>query len=295
MHVAPVFVTSIERADGTVLFETEHRQRRAVRPDVADRVTGVLEQAVARGTGTAAQLPGRPVAGKTGTAQAWRNAWFCGYVPQLATAVWVGFPGTVQYSMVPPRTPIRVTGGSYPAQIWQRFMAAALEGVPALPFPAPTTTTSTTSPYGALPPTPTTGVQQVLPDVVGRPATDAAALLRALGYRVATVEGDRGSAPGTVTAMAPRAGTAVGVGGRVTLEIAPGPSAVRVPDVVGRTQDEAVAILVAAGLQATVVAEERPQGGTQPGRVWRQEPSAGASVAAGTNVRLAVEPRPTPS
>ena len=46
----------------------------------------------------------------------WRNAWFCGYVPQLATAVWVGFPGEEQFAMVPPRTPIRVTGGSYPAR-----------------------------------------------------------------------------------------------------------------------------------------------------------------------------------
>ena len=80
------------------------------------------------GTGTAAQL-GRPVAGKTGTAQAWRNAWFCGYVPQLATAVWVGLPRRRAVRRWCRRA--RRSGSPAAAtrpEIWQRFMAAATGG-----------------------------------------------------------------------------------------------------------------------------------------------------------------------
>ena len=66
-------VTSVVRADGTILYESEHHQERVLDPYVADQVTDVLVEAVERGTGTAAQID-RPVAGKTGTAQGWRNA-----------------------------------------------------------------------------------------------------------------------------------------------------------------------------------------------------------------------------
>ena len=58
-----------------------------------DLVTYVLQRVVQYGTGTAAALANRPVAGKTGTAENYVDAWFCGYVPQLATCVWVGYPG----------------------------------------------------------------------------------------------------------------------------------------------------------------------------------------------------------
>ncbi len=93
VHVDPVLVTSIERADGTILYEAEHHQQRALDPDVADQVTAVLQAGHQRRHRTGRPAIGRPAAGKTGTAQGWRNAWFCGYMPQLATAVWVGFPG----------------------------------------------------------------------------------------------------------------------------------------------------------------------------------------------------------
>lgn len=297
VHVAPVFVTSVERADGTIVYEAPHTQRRVLDPWVADTVTTVLHQAVENGTGTAARIEGRPVAGKTGTAQAWRNAWFCGYTPQLAAAVWVGFPGQVQLEMVPPRTPIRVTGGSYPAQIWQRFMAAVSDGVEVLPFPTPSSTTTTTL-AGALS-TPTTGAPQIVPDVRGALAADGAALLRALGFRVATVTGRVGPSPGTVIAMSPPAGTAVGVGGVVTLEIAADPGTatptsagqtVAVPDVVGLHDHQAIAELEQAGLVADVEDAADPSGSTQRGRVWAQDPPAGARVQPGTTVRVAVEP-----
>lgn len=153
VHVPPVLVTRISRPDGTVLFQHHHTQERVLDADIADTVTSILEQGVQRGTGTAAELD-RPVAGKTGTANNWTNAWFAGYTPHLATAVWVGFHKG-QIEMVPPATPIKVTGGSYPAQIWKRYMQGALDGEPIEAFhPPPTTTTSST-----LSPPTTTGLE----------------------------------------------------------------------------------------------------------------------------------------
>lgn len=98
---------------------------------VADEVTHVLEGVIAHGTGTAAN-PGRPAAGKTGTTDTLADAWFDGYTPDLATAVWVGFP----QARVPMTNVhgIHVFGGTFPAQIWHKFVVAALQGVPAHGF-----------------------------------------------------------------------------------------------------------------------------------------------------------------
>jgi penicillin-binding protein 1A len=107
--------------------------RTRVLPDgVALEVTRILEENVRYGTGTRAQLD-RPVAGKTGTTDDHADAWFVGYTPDAATAVWVGHPrGEVPMDNV---HGIAVSGGSFPAQIWQRFMQAALADRPARAFP----------------------------------------------------------------------------------------------------------------------------------------------------------------
>ena len=288
VRVTPVLVTSIERSDGTILYEAAHEQQRAIDPEVADTVTSVLQQAVEQGTGTAARLPGRAVAGKTGTGQGWRNAWFCGFTPQLATAVWMGFPEE-QLAMVPPLTPRRVTGGSFPAQIWQRFMSVALDGAPVLGFPPPpaTTATATTAPPAT---TPTTGPPIGLPDVRGAAAGDATALLAALGFRVGTVRGRVGPAAGTVTAMSPPAGSSVGRGGRVTLAVAPAPeSVVEVPGVVGLPEQEAVRVLRDRLLSVVVQRADNPNRRGPAGRVWIQTPGAGDEVPIGTTVNLVVQ------
>jgi 1A family penicillin-binding protein len=224
VHVDPVFVTSITRADGTILYEAEHRQQRVLDPAVADQVTAILEQAVQRGTGEAARLD-RPVAGKTGTAQSWRNAWFCGYVPQLATAVWVGYAGAEQLAMVPPRTPIRVTGGSYPARIWHDYMDVATDRFPAVAFVAPLPPSTTTLPPPLVPvgATPTTGPAQPLPSVVGMDDALASSTLQGLGYRVRVVQHPDQAAPvGTVLAQSPPAGTSLGTGSYVSIVVASG-------------------------------------------------------------------------
>lgn len=135
VHIDPVLITRIVGPDGGLIYESQPLNAPVLEPAVADQVTYALRQVVERGTGTAARL-GRPVAGKTGTAEDYGDAWFVGYTPQLVTAVWVGFVGG-QIPMVPPRTPFRVAGGSWPTEIWHDFMAVATEGLPVERFTEP--------------------------------------------------------------------------------------------------------------------------------------------------------------
>jgi penicillin-binding protein 1A len=225
VHVDPVLVTSVVRSDGTILYEAEHHQERVLDRFVAEQVTHVLTEAISRGTGTAAAI-GRPAAGKTGTAQGWRNAWFCGYVPQLAAAVWVGYPGPTQLAMVPPRTPIRVTGGSYPARIWQRFMAAVTAPMPVVPFATPTPP-PTMPPLGPAPAPvapPVTGPAGPVPDVVGRTVAEAQLLVAAAGFRARVTTAAAGSGPpGIVQRQSPAGGRQLGAGASVTIVAAPAP------------------------------------------------------------------------
>ncbi len=131
---SPIFIRKVEGPDGKVLFENTPSGERVLDPQVARTVTDVLRGVVDRGTGRRAAI-GRPVAGKTGTSQLWRDAWFDGYTPQLATAVWMGSP-TGQESMIDVGG-TRVTGGSFPARIFSAFMGPALAPTPATDFPSP--------------------------------------------------------------------------------------------------------------------------------------------------------------
>jgi len=109
----------------------------ALTPTQAGIVTGILQQAVRFGTGKRARLPNRPVAGKTGTTENYGDAWFVGYTPQLAVAVWVGYPTTLK-PMLTEFQGEPVTGGSFPALIWKSFMEKALAGAEVQQFPSPT-------------------------------------------------------------------------------------------------------------------------------------------------------------
>jgi penicillin-binding protein 1A len=127
---APTPVMWVEGPDGEILEDNRNRvPESAVSSRVAFAVTDILEGVIARGTGTAADI-GRPAAGKTGTAQAWRDAWFVGYTRELSTAVWMGNKERPT-SLFDVKGVRRVTGGSIPAETWKAFMGAALEGVPA--------------------------------------------------------------------------------------------------------------------------------------------------------------------
>jgi penicillin-binding protein 1A len=112
-------------------------ERDRVIPDwVAATVTDILRQNVLYGTGTGANF-GRPAAGKTGTTDDHADAWFCGYLPNLEATVWVGYPqGEIPMDNV---HGIAVAGGSFPAEIWKRFMVQAVRYSPAQEFRPPVT------------------------------------------------------------------------------------------------------------------------------------------------------------
>jgi penicillin-binding protein 1A len=143
VYTKPTTIEKIVDSDGKVLYEAKPQRHRAMSAATARGVSYVLQQVVERGTGTAAGLP-RPVAGKTGTSESWRDAWFNGYVPQLATAVWVGNPVPVEdwdgtwslESMTPGNGyPFQVVGGTFPARIWSAYMAEATSKLPVRAFP----------------------------------------------------------------------------------------------------------------------------------------------------------------
>jgi 1A family penicillin-binding protein len=133
VYEKPMLFTKISRHGQTLIDNRPEGQRR-ISAALAFQVTDVLKGVVRSGTGTAAQI-GRPEAGKTGTTQDFRDAWFIGYTPQLSTAVWMGSPEREE--SMEDVGGIQVTGGSYPARIWHDFMAAALAGQPPLDWSRP--------------------------------------------------------------------------------------------------------------------------------------------------------------
>jgi penicillin-binding protein 1A len=156
VHHDPEAIRNITLASGRPLTLPERAATRVIPQNVADVVTSALERVVQYGTGTAASY-GRPIAGKTGTAENYDDAWFCGYTPQLATCVWIGYPHyerpLVNVEGVP-----AVFGGSLPAQIWHTFMASATQNMLIQTFPPgdPNAFTVYPQPRYSYPQTPTT-------------------------------------------------------------------------------------------------------------------------------------------
>ncbi|HWB70620.1 MAG TPA: transglycosylase domain-containing protein, partial [Egibacteraceae bacterium] len=135
VHVPVTAITRVEDADGRPLWRPDLGPRVAMDPETAHLATQALRSVVEEGTGSAARLD-RPAAGKTGTSQRHRDAWFVGFTPQLAAAVWIGYPDQ-ERPLVGVHGVARVSGGTWPARIWKAFMQVALAGQPAADFPYP--------------------------------------------------------------------------------------------------------------------------------------------------------------
>jgi penicillin-binding protein 1A len=131
VYAEPYSITEIADREGKVVYRAEPETGRVFNKDEVGVLNRALIGVVERGTGRAAQI-GRPAAGKTGTTQNYGDAWFVGFVPQMATAVWVGDP-----EKITPMTNVHgrsVSGGSFPATIWSLTMRTALADVPAKPI-----------------------------------------------------------------------------------------------------------------------------------------------------------------
>ena len=172
VHNDPILITKIEQvADGevNVLDQAVPTGERVLSEEQADLVTYCLQEVVQDGTGASAAF-GKPAAGKTGTTQDNKDAWFVGYTPKLTAAVWLGYAHPSPDGSVPTMdesSPVStsrglngVTGGSLPATVWRKFMTAVSAGVDTGSFVEPsefpgtvlheeleqTTTTAPTSP-----------------------------------------------------------------------------------------------------------------------------------------------------
>ncbi|MEU7136836.1 transglycosylase domain-containing protein [Streptomyces sp. NPDC046261] len=170
-HGPYTLVEKISKATEDVQLPDRDDTKQVVSRAAADTTTSILQSVVESGTGRRAQAAGRPAAGKTGTAEEDKAAWFAGYTPDLATVVAVmgQDPDTgTEKPLYGAAGEPRINGGGFPAQIWAAYTAEALEGTDPTEFdlelesgagvpllePSPTTAPpSPTAPPTPLPPT----------------------------------------------------------------------------------------------------------------------------------------------
>jgi penicillin-binding protein 1A len=326
-HVQPTPAITITGSDGRLIYQATPHPEPVVDPAVAAEAVDILKGVVSSGTGAGANI-GRPQFGKTGTAQNASDAWFVGAVPQLATAVWVGFPqgqipmccGNVRISTV--------YGGTWPASIWRAFMLAATARMPvrefgeapeidyvalrvdttrgclANPYTLPQNVDVLEFPAGTEPKyevckEPSAYQELPVPSVIGLGRDAAVSRLHDAGFdaSVRIVASDQPE--GTVVAQDPPAGSRLIQTGTVTISVArgapPEPELVMVPNVIGRAQSAAAATLTDAGF--TVVVSYAPNCDPnaegcdyRPGIVWDQSPGGGAQVEPGSTISLTVNP-----
>jgi membrane peptidoglycan carboxypeptidase len=211
VHCTPFSIARIVGPDGKTLYSHQPDCHQVIDPGIANQTVDMLRTVVTGGTGTAAAVPGRAVAGKTGTTDEYKSAFFNGFTPQLATTVWVGFPKkpTPMPNLGPTGGP--VFGGTYPAMIFRQYMEAALQGLPVEGFPRPPHARPTD-------PKQSKGV----PNVRGKQLAQAVAILAKAGYGVSTQIVPNNARAGRVIGQSPAAGTDAPPGTVVTLQVSDG-------------------------------------------------------------------------
>ncbi len=171
-HYPHASITKIVDSAGTTIFEYTPAGDQAISHSIAYAATSILKGVISGGTGRSANI-GRPAAGKTGTTQNYRDAWFVGYTPQLSTAVWMGFT---------PERPMRnvhgrkVFGGTFAAPIWKAFMSKALANEPVLDFNAAPAPDYTWKKIWDIP-------SEAVPSVIGMSQAAAIETLAAAGFK----------------------------------------------------------------------------------------------------------------
>jgi membrane peptidoglycan carboxypeptidase len=137
VYCTPIVINSVRNSQGKNLKVPQSICNRAMSQQTADTLNTMLKGVVDDGTGTSADLPGRETAGKTGTTDDRKDAWFAGYTPNLAAATWLGDPGApgreraeMKDIKIGPTYFDKVEGATGPAPIWKDAMSGALEGQP---------------------------------------------------------------------------------------------------------------------------------------------------------------------
>ena len=140
-YLAPTYlIEKITDSNGQVLYQHITSQRVTIPdPGAAAAVRKTLEVAAQFGTGTRAVLDDRPIAGKTGTHQGFREAWFIGFIPQYTSSVWIGFAEEqlpLTNVEINGEVVANVSGGRVPAPMWKEFMEKVVEDLPVEEWPA---------------------------------------------------------------------------------------------------------------------------------------------------------------
>ena len=130
MLVKPIYITKIIDRNGKILEENQPSFSESISQETAYVMTDLLKAVVTEGTGWRAKALSRPVAGKTGTTNDLRDAWFIGFDPTLVTGVWVGYDDSRQMGK-------GETGSRVACPIWLYFMREVLKGKPIIPFQHP--------------------------------------------------------------------------------------------------------------------------------------------------------------
>jgi penicillin-binding protein 1A len=208
----PSFIDHITDRSGDVIYTGANPGVRVFSTQIAAEAELCLRAVVTSGTGTAAELYDRPVAGKTGTTSGPTDAWFNGFVPQLEATVWMGNPTDTARVVV---DGAEVYGGTYPTRTWRAFMEAALASTPvAQLYPVD---------YAGLPPTKYITSRQLQIDDKSAHGGYAylPGALNGAGYPLV---GGVGSSPGGTGPPTTGAGTGAtpGTGGPATQTTAPG-------------------------------------------------------------------------
>ncbi|RZN12540.1 penicillin-binding protein [Bradyrhizobium genosp. SA-3] len=128
LAVAPHVVTRIKTLGGKLLYMRQPDERnQVIDPRYVGMMNSMMRETLINGTAKKAEIPGWPAAGKTGTSQDYRDAWFIGYTANLVTGVWLGNDDNSPTK--------KATGGGLPVEVWTRFMRTAHEGVPVAALP----------------------------------------------------------------------------------------------------------------------------------------------------------------
>ena len=126
--VQPHVIQRVRTAEGKLVYQRRNANNgRVIEPQYVAMMNQMMEETLLTGTARKAELPGWQAAGKTGTSQDWRDAWFVGYTSYLVAGVWLGNDDGSPTK--------KVSGGNLPVEIWSRFMKEALQGVPPAGLP----------------------------------------------------------------------------------------------------------------------------------------------------------------
>jgi penicillin-binding protein 1A len=318
-YCAPYAIERIETADGRVLYEHSNSCEQVVGEDVIDRVVDIMSGPVTP-DGTAGDMQARmgayPVRGKTGTTDDSRDAWFVGYVKQLATASWIGYPnGERNYETV--EQAAAVCPEFHDGQEGDGNPADYADGVATCP---PTTKLMQgvtiggrgyENVYGGTIPAPmwgdymTQAVQRFEPEAFPEPGpqptstvpqlanagtvAEAREIAEAAGLNLIVRTVTSYEPAGTIIGQDPAPGTAVRAGNAVYLLVSDGEGEFpKVPDVTGMKQAEAEKTLRDAGYEPLVF--NKPTGKkNQIGKVISQSPSGGEKVEPGPGVKVVIQ------